>query len=158
MFTDVSVLQQQTFDQYRKKCKLSLDDPGLLFHWHDDAVAACVAHANANAAPAQPTWVSTLPGTMTASFLKQDTINSLALVGGGRFGSVFGAPNTLQQYTNVCTRLRDIEMDAYVQAHMAPAAAGAVLATMAQVTDRTTARGTPSARIAPFAPARLVVD
>jgi hypothetical protein len=45
---------------------------------------------------------------------KESVEGYLCLVAGGRFGSVIG-PNTAEQYEHVLARLRDIEVDPFIQ-------------------------------------------
>ena len=146
----------KTLEEYVTSCLLmSEQDPGLLFGWHDDVLTRFIGAANQQPPLAPlPFWTTTAVGTMTLQSFKSDVIARLSLVGGGSFSNVFVAPNTLQQYTNVSVVLRDVEMDPFMQAcaGASPLAPGSILATTAQVTDRTTARGSPCARVAPPSP------
>jgi hypothetical protein len=61
----------------------------------------------------------------------------LGRVSGGRNGNNLLAPNTLSQYANIMQRLRDIEMNAWVQqlfARFIPV--GSYLATVSQIVGR----------------------
>ncbi|KAJ1417211.1 hypothetical protein B484DRAFT_328328, partial [Ochromonadaceae sp. CCMP2298] len=142
-------------NEYVAQCMLDFEDPALLLSWDDDTVALFVAGANLlGLIPAQPAWISTLPGAMTTTSLLNDIIDHLALVGGGKFGNECIAPNTLDQYANVMTRLLHIKGDAFVQACMANenVPVGSVIATTARATDRTTVVFNPCKRLAAPAP------
>jgi hypothetical protein len=135
------------------KCKkFSVDDPGLLFDWHDSNLTMFIASANNLMGIPQPPWILTPQGGMNLDSFKSNLVGHLALSGGGSFGSVLVAPNDLVQYANVTVQLARVELDPFVQAAAAALPVGAFLASMAQVTDKTHCHGTPCARLAPFAP------
>jgi hypothetical protein len=61
------------------------------------------------AAQPQPLWIQTAAGVMTSSSLKADVVAHLAFVGGGSYGNSLVAPNSLQEYGNVTTRLSHVK-------------------------------------------------
>jgi hypothetical protein len=136
-----------------KLCKLSEDDPGLLFSWHDRNLLIFIAAANQlnQLLIPRPTFIHV--GPIDLESFKSSVVDELALCGGGNFGNIFVAPNSFQQFSNVNDRLSHIECHPFLQAAAAALPPGSFLATTAQVTDnRTTARGTPRARVPPYAP------
>ena len=143
----------QTLQQYIAECLISDDDPGLLFNWNPEVVDQFVLVANGLAIP-QPLWIMTAPGHIVPATLQQNIVDHLAIVGGGNFGQILIAPNDLLQFGNVRDRLRDIELDPFMQAAFQHIPAGSLLATTAILHDRTNVKGTPSARVSPQAPAR----
>jgi hypothetical protein len=148
-------------DEYLKQCqKVGKNDPGLVLNWEDTTVSLFCVNANAAQPPAQlpPPWIRTPAGGMTFSSIKADIVAYLALVGGGSYGNVLVAPNSLQEYGNVTTRLSHVEMDPFVQQCMVNIPAGWVLASTAQLTDKAIIRATPCARIAPPYLLRKVFD
>jgi hypothetical protein len=136
-----------------KLCKLSEDDPGLLFCWHDRNLLIFIAAANQlnQLLIPRPTFIPV--GPIDLESFKTNVVDQLSLCGGGNFGNTFVAPNSLQQFSNVNNRLRDIECHPFLQAAAAALPPGSFLGTTTIVTDnRTTARGTPRARVPPYAP------
>ncbi len=131
----------------------SESDPGLAINWNDNAVDAFVVIAAGPRVNVVPGWLA-LPA-LTPSSCKDNMIAFVALVAGGSFGNVILAPNTLLQYGNVRDRIRDIELDPFIQECMSLMPANSVLATMALITDRTLVNATPAARVI-VAPNRLV--
>jgi hypothetical protein len=148
-------------DKYLKQCqKVGENDPGLVLNWEDATVSLFCMNANAAQPPAQlqSLWIQTVAGGMTPSSIKADIVAHLALVGGGSYGNALVAPNSLQEYGNVRDRLREVEMDPFVQQCMVNIAPGSVLASTAQLTHKAIIRATPCARIAPPYPLRKVFD
>jgi hypothetical protein len=142
-----------SLEEYIADCFVISDiDPGLLFCWIDEAIAAFMVAAGVipAAGPLPPVWVS----LASMSQFKNSIINHLALVGGGNFGNVLCAPNDISQYTAVINELRDIQYNAWFQAVAASVApgAGSILASCAIITDRTNVRGIPAAFAALSAP------
>ena len=152
MFTTAE--QQAVNDYVALVVTIDEDNPGLLIGWNLVALVLFVASANAGViAQPQPVFVSTIPGTMTVPSIMHDVVAYLAQAGsGGSHADILLAPNTLQQYANVQIRLTHVELDSFVQAHLAGLPAGATLATTFQVTDRTIANAVPCARVGPPAP------
>eukprot|EP01128_Nolandella_sp_AFSM9_P006516 TRINITY_DN3374_c0_g1_i1.p1 TRINITY_DN3374_c0_g1~~TRINITY_DN3374_c0_g1_i1.p1 ORF type:complete len:196 (-),score=34.22 TRINITY_DN3374_c0_g1_i1:26-571(-) len=147
----------QTLSDYISECLLDEDDPGLLLNWEDEQLSRFVTTVNSrrHAGHVPPPW---LVRPATLSSLKQNFIDHLALVGGGSYGKVLVAPNSLLQYGNVCVRLSHIELDPFVQFCMQQLPQEGVIATTALVTDRSQARGIPTARVAPPLPHIKVFD
>jgi len=152
MFTTAE--QQAVNDYVALVVTIDEDNPGLLIAWNYAMLVLFVASANAGViAQPQPVFVSTIPGTMTVPSIMHDVVAYLAQAGsGGSHADILLAPNTLQQYGNVQIRLRDVELDPFVQAHLAGLPAGATLATTFQLTDRTIANAVPCAPVGPPAP------
>lgn len=155
MFTTAE--QQAVNDYVALVVAIGEDDPGLLVGWNNGALAWFIASANAGViAQPQPGFVSTIPGTMTVTSIMHDVVVCVAQAGsGGSHADILVAPNTLQQYANALTRLRDVELDPFVQAHLAGLPAGATLATTFQLIDRTIVNAIPCARLGPLVPHRL---
>eukprot|EP01031_Cornospumella_fuschlensis_P035907 gene35907-43554_t len=127
-----------TANEYLEALRITENNPGLLISWNHNAVAEFVQAAN-NPARVQPRphWIPA--GVISADSLQGNIVTFLRRVGGGSFGTVLIAPNTLTQYCNVRVRLRDIEMDPFVQDCLQELPVGTVLGVLGQLVDRTIA-------------------
>ena len=148
----LKVDEEKSNEDYLKKCKVTENDPALLFDWHFEVLEQFVDGANQNVvAQPQAFFITTAPGNMTVTSLLNDLMILLSRVSGGRIGNNLLAPNTLSQYGNILLVLgRDIEMNAWVQqlfAQFIPV--GSFLATVSQIIDRRIAHATPSGLVAP---------
>lgn len=99
---------------YLKKCKVTENDPALLFDWNYNELEKFVAIANENQSNT-PYFISSAPGKMTVNSLVEDMMNLMSTVSGGRNGNNLLAPNNLSQLSNIVMRLKDIEMNSWVQ-------------------------------------------
>jgi hypothetical protein len=125
-------------ENYLKKCKVSGNDPALLFDWHFEVLEQFVDGANQNVVPQlQAFFITTAPGNMTVTSLLNDLMILLSRVSGGRNGNNLLAPNTLSQAFNILLVLgQDIQMNAWVQqlfAQFIPV--GSFLATVSQIIE-----------------------
>ncbi len=102
----------------------------------------------------RPNWLR--GGILNIQAFKDDLIANLSLVGGGSFGNTLIGPNNLVQYGRVRDLLTHTEINQFIQECMTTLPIGMVLATCAQITDRSMAAAAPIARDPPPAPARLV--
>jgi hypothetical protein len=138
-------------EDYLKKCKVTQDDPAILFDWHFDILALFVQGANQNVVQPQGFFITTAPGNMTVTSFLNDIMMLLSRVSGGRNGNNLLAPNTLAQAFHILQLLsRDIEINNWVQqifAQFVPV--GSFLATVSQIVDRRIASATPSGLVAP---------
>jgi len=125
-----------------KKMKVTIDDPCLLFDWHDDVASNFVLHwnLNPNNLP-RPAWL--LAPTVTVSSLKDGIIEYAASVAGGRIGNIGLAPNSFVQYTSCILLLRNIEMDQLVQFTLQQLQPNAKLATLHFVHDKSIVKAAP---------------
>ena len=130
----------------------TLDDPAVLFAWEDDGVREFVQSANQGVVGiAQPAFISTAPGQMTAHSFKNDLIAKLAQVAGGRYGNALLAPNTLDQFGRIMAVLaRDVEHDPWMQA-VAGMRANIIqpLAVVYRLADRVVSDAVPTGMVAP---------
>lgn len=110
-----------------KKIQVSEDDPGVVAHWNNETSTSIATSANnaALGAPAQPWWITSQPGRMTADSLQSDVFSALATVAGGRHGNGLLAPNDFSQYSNILTMLQRLELDPFLQHHAAGLPQGA---------------------------------
>jgi hypothetical protein len=135
---------------YLAKCKVTEDDPAVLFDWHVDVLERFVHGANQNKGLPQAFFITTAPGTMTVTSLLNDFMNLLSRVSGGRNGNNLLAPNTLSQYGNILQVLRDIEVNGWMQQQCTESIpVGSFLATVSHITDRCIANATPIGLVAP---------
>ena len=146
----LKVGEEEDIEEYLKKCKVTENDPALVFDWHFEVLQQFVDGANQiDIRPAF--FITTAPRNMTVVSFLNDMMILLSRVSGGRNGNNVLAPNTLSQYGNILLVLgRDIEMNAWVQrlfAEFIPV--GSFLATVYQIVDRRIASATPSGLVAP---------
>ncbi|KAG1691946.1 hypothetical protein DVH05_026106 [Phytophthora capsici] len=135
------------------------DDLAVILDWDLEALQEFVARAIANDSapnpPARPRWLrSCLP---TIASLMDDIVTHLARVAGGRFGVVVLAPNNMNQAFNVMERIREIELDPFMQGNFAAAPPYQRLARTGYLMDR---RGllqpVDRARVPPASPLRQI--
>jgi hypothetical protein len=148
----LKVDEEKSNEDYLRKCKVTENDPALLFDWHFEVLEQFVDGANQNVvAQPQAFFITTAPGSMTVTSLLNDLMILLSRVSGGRNGNNLLAPNTLSQAFNILLVLgQDIQMNAWVQqifAQFIPV--GSFLATVSQIIDRRIANATPSGLVAP---------
>jgi hypothetical protein len=144
----LKVDEEKSNEDYLKQCKVTENDPALLFDWHFEVLEQFVDGANQNVVLPQAFFITTAPGNMTVTSLLNDLMILLSRVSGGRNGNNLLAPNTLSQYGNILLVLgRDIEMNAWVQQMFAQFIP--FLATVSQIIDRRIANATPSGLAAP---------
>jgi hypothetical protein len=137
-------------EEYLKKCKITVNDPAVIFDWHYEVLQQFVNGANQNIELPQAFFITTAPGNMTVTSLLNDVMILLSRVSGGRNGNSLLAPNTLSQYGNILQVLRDIETNAWVQLQFAQnIPVGSFFATVCQIIDRRVANATPSGLVAP---------
>lgn len=106
----------------------------------------------------RPPWLRPTLALTIIEF-KDDITSHLRLVGGGSFGNVLIAPNNWLQYGNVRERLKEIELDPFIQECMAAVPVGSTLGTCAQINEKANVRGEPLGRVPPQAPnTRLILD
>jgi hypothetical protein len=72
-------------------------------------------HANGVTVEAKPNWIDQPQGQITTQGFKDDVVRSLRAVGGGAYGNILIAPNTLNPYTSVISRLTQIEGNRFIQ-------------------------------------------
>ena len=137
--------------EYLKKCKVTENDPAILFDWHFEVLEQFVDGANQSVFLPQAFFITTAPGNMTVKSLLNDIMILLSRVSGGRNGNNLLAPNRLSQYGNILLVLgRDIEMNAWVQQQFAHSVSiGSFFATVSQIIDCRVANATPSGLVAP---------
>lgn len=145
-------VEEKSNQDYLNKCKVTDNDPAVLFDWHFEVLELFVDGANQNVVlQPQAFFITTAPGNMTVTSLVNDLITLLSRVSGGRNGNNLLAPNTLSQYGNILLVLgQDIQMNAWVQqlfVQFIPI--GSFLATVSQIVDRRIANATPSGLVAP---------
>jgi hypothetical protein len=103
----------------------------------------------------RPNWIQA--GNITSTSFENCLALYLRQVGGGMFGSTLIAPNTSIQYGNVRERIRDIEMDPFIQECLQQLPQGTVLGALGEIRDTTTANTQPLNRQPPpAANARLI--
>ena len=136
--------EEESNQNYLKKCRVTENDPAILFDWHFDVLEQFVAGANQNIVLPQAFFISTAPGTMTVTSLLNDLMNLLSRVSGGRNGNNLLAPNTLSQSLNIIRVLGEIEVNSWVQQQVAQfVPVGSFFATASQIVDRRIAKATP---------------
>jgi hypothetical protein len=146
----LKVDEEKSNEDYLKKCKVTENDPALLFDWHFEVLEQFVDGANQNVVLPQAFFITTAPGNMTVTSLLNDLMNLLSRVSGGRNGNNLLAPNTLSQAFNILQVLRDIEINAWLQQQFAQSVpVGSFFATVSQIIDRRIANATPSGLVAP---------
>lgn len=147
----LKVDEDKSNEDYLKKCKVTENDPALLFDWHFEVLEQFVDGANQSVVTQpQAFFITTGPGNMTVTSLLNDLMILLSRVSGGRNGNNLLAPNTLSQYGNIVQVLTHIEMNAWVQQMFAQfIPVGSFLATVSQIIDRRIANATPSGLVAP---------
>jgi hypothetical protein len=148
----LSVNEEKSNEDYLKKCKITENDPAVIFDWNFEVLQQFVDGANQNVVVLpQAFFITTAPGNMTVTSLLNDLMILLSRVSGGRNGNNLLAPNTLSQYGNILLVLgQDIQMNSWVQqlfARFIPV--GSFLATVSQIIDRRIANATPAGLIAP---------
>ena len=146
-----------TLQEYIDSILISEDNPGILFTWNE-SLGIFVLNANRLLDHVLPPWITSAAGHMTRFTFEQDVINYLASIGGGSYGRVFVASNDLIQYTQVCTRLKDIELNSFIQAAMVGIPTGSSLASTAVVFERGDILGIPIRLVAPPLPALQVFN
>ena len=81
-------------EEYLKSCKITENDPALLFDWNLEALEVLVNGINHNAGEGPQAFFITSPlGHMTQTSLLNDIMMALANVSGGRHGNNLLAPN-----------------------------------------------------------------
>ncbi len=145
-----NVDERETNEEYLKKCKVTENDPALVFDWHLEVLKQFADGANQNVVP-QAYFITTSPGNMTVTSLLNDLMILLSKVSGGRNGNTLLAPNTLSQAFNILLVLgQDIQMNAWVQQLFAKfIPVGSFLATVFHIGDRRIVNATPSGLVAP---------
>jgi hypothetical protein len=106
--------QEENNEEYLKKCKVTENDPAILFDWNFEVLQQFVEGVNQNVVLPQAFFITTAPGNMTLTSLLNDIMILLSRVSGGRNGNNLLAPNTLSQAFNILQVLRDIEMNAWL--------------------------------------------
>lgn len=146
----LSVDQEKSNEEYLGKCKVTENDPAILFDWNFEVLQQFVDGANQNVVLPQAFFITTAPGNMTVTSLLNDIMLVLGRVSGGRNGNNLLAPNTLGQALNIRSLLRDIETNAWFQQQFAQfIPVGSFLATVSQIVDRRIANATPSGLVPP---------
>jgi hypothetical protein len=78
-----------------KNCKVTENDPAVLFDWHFEVLEMFVEGANQSVVLLpQALFITTAPGNMPVSSLLNDLMILLSRVSGGRNGNNLLAPNT----------------------------------------------------------------
>ena len=75
-------------------------------------------------------------GQISLDSIKRDIVSHLALSGGGSFGVVLVASNSISEYTNVVVKLSRLEVGNFVQECLAQLPQGSAIATTAVIIDK----------------------
>jgi hypothetical protein len=97
----------------------------------------------------QAYFVTTLPGQMTIASLKNAFLTEMRRVAGGRCGSGLLAPNTLSQFANIVSLLRDMGSSQWLQQHYGIIPKGSTICTLYQMMDRSLANALPIGLVPP---------
>jgi len=137
-------------NNYLKTCKVTENDPAILFDWNLDVLEVLVNGINHNAGGGpQAFFISSPAGHMTQTSLLNDIMLNLANVSGGRHGNNLLAPNTLNQALNILRLLSLIETNPWFQQHFhRHIPHGSYLCTVSQIIDRRIANATPCGLVA----------
>jgi hypothetical protein len=148
----LKVDEEKSNEDYLKECKVTENDPAVIFDWNFEVLQQFVDGANQNIVVLpQAFFITTAPGNMTVTSLLNDLMILLSRVSGGRNGNNLLAPNTLSQYGNILLVLgQDIQMNNWVQQQFAQSVpVGSFFATVSQIIDRRIANATPAGLVAP---------
>jgi hypothetical protein len=137
-------------NDYLKKCKVTENDPAILFDWHFDILEQFVEGVNQTIVLPQAFFITTSPRNMTVTSFLNDLMNLLSRVSGGGNGNNLLAPNTLSQYGNILQVLRDVEVNGWMQQQFTQfIPVGSFLATVSHMIDRRIANATPIGLVNP---------
>jgi 5,10-methylene-tetrahydrofolate dehydrogenase/methenyl tetrahydrofolate cyclohydrolase len=81
------MLKEKSNEDYLKKCKVTENDPAILFDWNFEVLQQFVEGVNQNVVLPQAFFITTAPGNMTVTSLLNDLMILLSRVSGGRNGN-----------------------------------------------------------------------
>jgi hypothetical protein len=104
--------------KYLLTCKLTENDPAVIFQWNYPVLEQFVKGVTSCYEPIEEPksyFITTEPGQMTVESLIDDIMATLAQVAGGRHGDTVFAPNNLSQFSNIGRIVFSIETDNWLQ-------------------------------------------
>lgn len=108
--------------------------PAILLSWDLNCLNLFVQamHKQSTSLPAPPSWVSQPVSVVS---LMEDLVTHFAEFAGGRCGDVLLGPNSLEQFAQICCRLRNVELHPFMQGCIKTLPPGHALATVYVLKD-----------------------
>lgn len=128
-------LYQLQLKEYLAKAGIEESRPAILLSWDLNCLNLFV-QAIHKQSDSPPSWIA--QPVSVVSFM-EDLVNHLGEFAGGRCGDVLLGPNSLEQFAQLCCRLRNVELHPFMQRCVKTLPSGHALATVYVLKDDTAA-------------------